>query len=119
MNKDNNVTVEINDEAMARELYAAEGAQNALEERMFKLRKRIPEGIPEELEALDSEDLKKRIAQCESNILESEKAREADTNLADMKAQAREASAPYREVKKVQRAIAEYAACLLDRSGKA
>jgi hypothetical protein len=93
--------------------------QNALSERMFKLRKKIHPDLIEEMEAMDEESLRHRISQCETNLLESEKAREADEELATLKEKVKEMTASYNEVKKAQRAIAEYAACLLDQKGVA
>lgn len=95
-------------------------ASNILEERMHKLRKKLgDDGLIEELEGLDEDGLRARISRCETNILESEKAKAADTELAALKDKVKEANSPYAETKKTQRAIAEYAACLLDKAGVA
>lgn len=91
----------------------------ALEGRMHKLRKKVHPDVIEEVEAMDEEELRRRISQCETNVLESEKAKAADENLRALKEQVKEANAPYAETKKVQRAIAEYAACMLDKKGVA
>lgn len=90
---------------------------NALSVRMHKLRKKIHPDQIEEMEGMDEGTLRRRIAQCECNILESEQAKAADADLKLLKDKVREANAPYTEVKKTQRAIAEYAACLLDAKG--
>lgn len=93
--------------------------QLALEGRMNKLRKKIPPDLIEDIEAMDEDQLRKRISESECNILESEKAKAADTELAALKAKVKEMSGPYNDAKKLQRAIAEYSACLLDKKGVA
>jgi hypothetical protein len=98
---------------------APEGERNALQERMFRLRKKIPMDVIADLEAMDEAALRKKISNCETNILETDKAREADEDLAELKEQAKEAAAPYNDAKKAQRAIAAYCACLMDERGVA
>lgn len=86
--------------------------------RIAKLKNKIVPSMVEEIEAMDRDQLKRRIALCESNILESELMKDRDEHLKALREQASEASAPYREIKATQRAIAELAACLLDQSGR-
>lgn len=88
---------------------------NALQKKMFKLRKKIPPDVVEDLENMDAEALKKRIVQCEMNILETQNALEADDGLAALKEQVKEASGPYRDAKNSQRSIATYCAILLNK----
>lgn len=89
----------------------------ALENKMHKLRKKLPIDVIEELEAMGEEALRERISQCETNILESEKAQACDGELAALKEKLKEVQGPYQDAKKNQRAIAEYAACVLDKMG--
>jgi hypothetical protein len=89
-----------------------------LRTRMFKLRKKLDPDQVDDLDAMDAEQLRNRIAQCETNILESEKAKAADSELVALRARVKEMNAPYAEIKKIQRALAEYAACLLDERGQ-
>lgn len=91
--------------------------QFALAGRMHKLRKKIHPDQIEEMEAMDEAELRRRISQCETNILESEKGKAADDELKALREKLKQINAPYAEVKKVQRAVAEYAACLLDTRG--
>lgn len=91
----------------------------ALENRMFKLRKKIPEDLVEEIDAMDEGDLRQRISESECNILEGEKKKAGDTELNSLKEKVKEMMAPYNDAKKLQRAIAEYAACQLDKRGVA
>lgn len=102
-----------------RSIASAEGLENALQEKMFKLRKKISEEQVHELEAMDTERLHERIVESEVNLHDIEKRRSCDGDLASLKEKLKDASAPYREEKAAQTAIANYCACLLDQRGKA
>lgn len=91
-----------------------QGVANALQMKMAKLRKKIGQDLALELDAFDESALRGRIVQCEINVYESEKAKEADDDLTGMKLAAKEAGLPYADVKKMQKAIATYCSCLLD-----
>lgn len=94
------------------------GPQNALEEVMFKLRKKLGEGLIEELEALDEGGLRSRIVSCEMNMHETEQAKSADDNLRDLEEQTKNAKAPYTDAIKHQKQIARYCACLREKAGR-
>lgn len=89
-----------------------------LELKMFKLRKKIPADQIEDLEGRDTEGLKRRIVESEMHIHETDQAMKADDDLTSLKAQVKEAQAPYVEAKKAQAMLASYAACLLDKRGE-
>lgn len=91
---------------------------NAEEAKLHKLRKKIPKEVIEELEAMDTADLRARIVRCETNIHETERARERDAGLKEMKKKVSDAEKPYRDAKNAQNAIAQYAVVLLKRRGK-
>lgn len=95
-----------------------EGDENALKEKLFKLRKIIPHGMVEDFEAMDEDGLHSRIVQSGVNIHETEKAEDADEDLKSLKEKVKEAKGPYTDAKKVQKAIASYCLCLLEQSGK-
>ena len=88
-------------------------ASNSIQAKLHRLRKVIPDGVPEELEAMDATGLKNRIVQCELNIHETEQAKEADTELAVLQERIKDMKAPYTDAKKVQTAIAQYASIQL------
>lgn len=91
---------------------------NAIEGKLFKLRKKIPSGMPEEFEALDEEGLRKRIVDSEANIHDAEQAMADDHDLQNLKDKTKEAKAPYTDAKKTQAAIAQYCTLLLRKAGK-
>jgi hypothetical protein len=88
------------------------------EQTAFKLRKIIPPGVPEELEALAPEELKKRIVDSESNVREAEQSRDNDEHLQAARQVMKDLSEPYREAIKVQRAMQRYALLMLESKGK-
>lgn len=88
-------------------------------QKLFKIRKKLSSTEVEELEALTSDqELRDRIARCEANVEESERARDNDDDLKDLKQQAKDAAAPYRDAIKHQRLIAKYATLLRETRGK-
>lgn len=95
-----------------------EGDLNALQEKMFKLRKVVPADMVEEFQALDEEGLHARIVKSGENIYETEKAEEADEDLRALKEDLKEARGPYTDAKKLQKSIASYCYCLLETMGK-
>lgn len=72
-----------------------------------------------ELEALDDEALRARIAAAEADVATVEKTKADDEQLASLVAQAREAGASYRDSTKRLRAIQRYAHMLREAKGKA
>lgn len=86
--------------------------------KLFKLRKKLSETEVEELEAMDDSQLKDRIARCEANVEESERARDNDDELRSLKEQVKDAAGPYRDSVKHQRLIAKYATLMRESRGK-
>lgn len=93
------------------------GASNALQAKMHKLRKVIPTSLIEELDAMGTDDLRIRISKSELNIYETERAREADEELAQLREKVKIMQGPYTDAKKAQTAIIKYCSCLLDQAG--
>lgn len=71
----------------------------------------------ETADAMDEEQLKKSIIDCEGNIYTIEKEKSADVKLKAAKEIVKEHSAPYNEAKSVQTAKIKYALYLLDNKG--
>ena len=84
---------------------------------MFKLRKKLDEDLTTELENLDEQGLRQRIAQSECAIHESDRARETDSELNSTIEALKEMKAPYAEVKTTQKNIIKYSTCLLEKMG--
>ena len=91
----------------------------ALATKMAKLKKKIPDTLVDELEAMSVDDLKARIVRCEVNLHETEQAKTKDAELELAKAKVRELQEPYTDAKKLQSAIIAYCTCLLDQKGAA
>lgn len=91
---------------------------NAIEGKLFKLRKILPVGMPEEFDAMDEEALRKRIVDSEANIHDTEQAQENDLELQNLKERVKEASASYKDAKKAQTAIVQYCTLMLRKQGK-
>lgn len=92
--------------------------RNALQTKMFKLRKRMNADLVKELDAMSEEDMRKKIVEAEGVIHESEQAKDADEELADLKEQVKNAIAPYNELKKTQTNIVKYLTCRMDENGR-
>lgn len=87
------------------------------ESELAKLRKVMPDSMPEELEALDRDGLMRRIADSESNIREAESSRDDNEQLGAARELVKELAGPYRDAIKVQRAIQRYALLMLEQRG--
>ena len=81
-----------------------------------KVIKEMPE-FKEMADAASTEDLKKMIVTCESNLYEVEKGKESDQKLNAAKESVKEWSAPYRDARKAQTAKIQYALYLLEGKG--
>lgn len=92
--------------------------RNALQEKLFKLRKKMNPDLIQELDAMSEEDVRKKIVEAEGHIHETEQAKDADEGLAELKEKAKEAAAPYNETKKTQTNIVKYCTGLLVQMGK-
>ena len=84
-----------------------------------KLRKILPSGLPEDIEEMSPEDLKKRIVDSESNLKETEQSRDNDEQLKGARELVKDLSEPYRDAMKVQRATQRYALLILESKGLA
>lgn len=82
-----------------------------------KLRKILPPGLPEDIEAMSPDELQKRIVDSESNIKEAEASRDNDEQLKGARELVKDLSEPYRDAMKVQRAIQRYALLILESKG--
>lgn len=83
-----------------------------------KLMKTLNDGVIEEMEAMDAEDLKSAIAQSEKNIAEQEALKRADNALAAAKENVKVLGSAYNEAMKYQRAKQRLASVLLEAKGK-
>lgn len=73
-------------------------------------RKKLPEGFEESVETMSTKELKMCIVQCEKNIEDMVREMEENEEFQALKNAYKEASAPLRETKQVQRA--KIALCL-------
>lgn len=74
-------------------------------------------GFMEEAEAMDEEDLKKTVYQCEGNIYTIEKSKKENAKLQAAREIAKEEAKPYSEAKKFQTAKINYCLYLLEGKG--
>jgi hypothetical protein len=86
-------------------------------EKYAKVLKELPE-FKDTADAASSEDLKKIIFQCESNIYTIEKEKDDDAKLNSARELVKEYTAPYRDAIKVQTAKIKYALFLLEGKGE-
>jgi len=86
--------------------------------KLTKLRKKLSESLIEELDVMSVDDLRSRIVRTEMNCMETERARDADTDLESARDTLKEMGAPYKEAIKAQRTIGAYAALLLEAKGR-
>lgn len=93
-------------------------AELELAKQIKKLKKKIPEGIVEEIDAMNSDDLRRRIARSEIAMHETQQAMKADAELSLLKEKVKEMAAPFKEARATQKAISEYAAIQLMKKGK-
>jgi hypothetical protein len=69
------------------------------------------------VQAMDTEEIKKKILEAENNIYEIDIAKENDKELADIREQAKKISAPYRETKTKEAAKIRYCLYILEGRG--
>lgn len=77
-----------------------------------KIDKEFP-GFADEVQGLDAQDLKNRIATYAQELEASDEAREADEGLQQARAEAKELGAPYRDVRKAVKLKTKYLLALL------
>lgn len=85
---------------------------------VVKVRKQLPPGMADELEALDVDQLKARIVASEMNVKDAELARKGDEGLAAAKERVKELDQPYKDAIKAQRAIALFSTLTLEDKGQ-
>lgn len=84
-----------------------------------KLIKTLPTGVPEELAAMQTDELEHVISRSEHNVREQEDAMRADETLAAAKERVNDLASAYRDAIKVQRAKQRFCAILISEGGKA
>ncbi len=82
-----------------------------------KLIKSLPTGFAQEADALSPEALKAAIIVCETNIAESERAKENDEQLHALREKLQELNGSYADAVKTQRAKIRYMLLLLEQKG--
>ena len=87
-------------------------------ERMAKIRQKIRHDY-EELDRFGAKDLEKKIVECQANVVETEREKKEDKDLARVKDKLATVSAPYKEAKTRLTAMMEYATLRLEELGKA
>lgn len=83
-----------------------------------KLMKKLPTGWAQTAEGLSAEELEKLIIECENNINEVEKEKNADEKYLACKSLLKDLSAGYRDATQTQTAKIKYALYLLESMGK-
>lgn len=86
-------------------------------ERLAKIRPKIP-GEWEDLDALDVAELKAKIVETQTNLVENQREMANDTDYLRAKEKLADEAAPYREAKARLTRIAEYATLRLEEKGK-
>ena len=86
--------------------------------KLHSLRKKMPDGLPEELESMDAEGLKDRVIRCQANIMEVQKELKDNHRLNALKEEIKEIRGPFSDAIKAQRSICEYAMMQLEDKGK-
>lgn len=87
--------------------------------KLKKLKKKLSQTLIEELDAMDEDQLRRRIVMSETNLHDTDQARQNDEDLVALKEKAKNAEAPYKETKAHQTAIIQYCVILLQQKGKA
>lgn len=85
-----------------------------------KYSKKISESDAEFLDnvmSLETEDIKKKILECEGNIYEVESAKDADEELIKTREKVKEMAAPYKETKSLEAAKLQYCLFVLEERG--
>lgn len=82
-----------------------------------RLLKALPTGFQEGIESMDTEEIKKKIYECQAHSWEINKAKDEDEKLNGAKLLAKELAAPYREADTVEQAKAKYCFFVLEGRG--
>lgn len=67
--------------------------------------------------AMETDDIKKKILECEGHIYETDNAKEEDVELTQTREKARELAKPYRETKNIEVAKIQYCLYILESRG--
>ena len=70
--------------------------------------KKLGTGVKEDVDAMNKETLEKTIIECENNILVTEKERDSDSKLAELKESVKALAGGYRDAISAQRAKIDY-----------
>jgi hypothetical protein len=73
--------------------------------------------MPDNIENMDSEELKARVLQSQMNLLENDRNMKQDSKLSKAKMKAKELEKPYKEAKEFQEAIVQYGMLILEERG--
>jgi|ERR1700722_4520352 len=82
-----------------------------------KYLKKLEQEFVDSLTAMDTEEIKKRVLEAESNIYEMESAKEKDAELSDAREKVKELSKVYRETKATDTAKIKYCLFVLENRG--
>jgi len=69
------------------------------------------------INSMDTEEIKKKILECEGNLYEVDNSKDADKELSDAKEKVKQFSKPYRETKGVETAKLKYCLYILESRG--
>lgn len=84
--------------------------------KFMKKIKDIPDFL-DGINAMDTEEIKKKILETEGHLYETDNAKEADTELISAKEKVKEFSAPYRDTKSIETAKLRYCIYILESRG--
>lgn len=76
----------------------------------------IPDFV-EGINSMETEDIKKKILECEGHLYEIDNSKEADRELMETKEKAKELAKPYRESKGIETAKLQYCLYILESRG--
>lgn len=85
-------------------------------EKFYKKIKDIPDFL-DGINSMDTDEIKKKILECEGNIYDTDNAKMADVELTQTKEKAKELAKPYRETKGIETAKLQYCLYILESRG--
>lgn len=77
----------------------------------------LPTGFEEGVQSMDTDDIKKKIFECQAHSYEIDKAKDADEKLQAAKELVKDLSAPYSDAQKVETAKLKYCFFVLESRG--
>lgn len=89
------------------------------EEKVFpkRYKNNLPTGFEEGVESMDTDEIKKKIYECQAHCYEIDKAKDNDEKLQQAKELVKELSAPYSDAQKVETAKVKYCFFVLEGRG--